>query len=78
MKLQVCPSSSGHMSSLGATFRREREARGVALEQIAEETKIGIRLLRAIENEQFDRLPGGIFNKSFVRQYARYLGLDEE
>ena len=66
------------MSSLGATFRREREARGVSLEEIAEETKIGIRLLRAIENEQFDRLPGGIFNKSFVRQYARYLGLDEE
>ena len=66
------------MSSLGATFRREREARGVSLEEIAKETRIGIRLLRAIENEQFDRLPGGIFNKSFVRQYARYLELDEE
>ena len=70
--------SSEHMSSLGATFRREREARGISLEEIAEETRIGIRLLRAIENEQFDRLPGGIFDKSFVRQYARYLGLDEE
>ena len=70
--------SSEHMSSLGATFRRERETRGISLEEIAEETRIGIRLLRAIENEQFDRLPGGIFDKSFVRQYARYLGLDEE
>ena len=78
IKLRVCPSLSKRMTSLGATFRREREARGVSLEEIAEETKIGIRLLRAIENEQFDRLPGGIFNKSFVRQYARYLGLDEE
>jgi len=70
--------SSEHMSTLGANFRREREARGISLEAIAEETRIGIRLLRAIENEQFERLPGGIFDKSFVRQYARYLGLDEE
>lgn len=66
------------MSSLGATFRREREARSISLEEIAAKTKIGIRLLRAIENEQFERLPGGIFSISFVRQYARCLGLDEE
>ena len=66
------------MSSLGETFRREREARGVSLEEISKETRIGVRLLRAIESGEFDRLPGGIFNKSFVRQYARYLGLDEE
>ena len=66
------------MGSLGTIFRREREARGISLEEIAEKTKIGARLLRAIENEQFDRLPGGIFNRSFVRQYARFLGVDEE
>ena len=66
------------MTSLGETFRRERAARGISLEEIAEETKIGIRQLRAIENEQFDQLPGGIFNRSFVRQYARYLGLEED
>jgi cytoskeleton protein RodZ len=50
----------------------------MSLEEIAEKTKIGIRLLRAIESEQFDKLPGGLFNKSFVRQYARLLGVDED
>jgi len=66
------------MGSLGAILRREREARGISLEEIAEQTKISLRMLRAIENEQFERLPGGLFNKSFVRQYARILGVDEE
>lgn len=66
------------MGSLGTILRREREASGLTLEEIATRTKIGIRLLRAIETEQFDKLPGGLFNKSFVRQYARALGIDEE
>jgi cytoskeletal protein RodZ len=66
------------MSSLGATFRREREARNISLEEIAAQTKIGIRLLRAIEEERFERLPGGIFSVSFVRQYARCLGMNED
>lgn len=66
------------MGSLGTILRREREARGITLEEIAAKTKIGIRLLRAIEGEQFDKLPGGLFNKSFVRQYARIVGVDEE
>lgn len=52
--------------------------RGISLEEIAEATKIGTRSLRALEDEDFDKLPGGIFNKGFVRAYARYLGLDEE
>jgi len=52
--------------------------RGVSLDEIAESTKIGTRLLRALEEEQFDLLPGGIFNKGFVRAYAKYLGMDEE
>ena len=67
-----------HMGSLGTILRREREARGMTLEEIAAKTKIGIRLLRAIESEQFEKLPGGLFNKSFVRQYARIVGVDEE
>lgn len=66
------------MRAVGETLRKEREARGVSLQEISEETKISMRFLRAIEEEHFDRLPGGIFNKNFVRQYARYLGLDEE
>jgi len=66
------------MGSLGTILRREREARGMTLEEIAAKTKIGIRLLRAIESEQFEKLPGGLFDKSFVRQYARIVGVDEE
>lgn len=66
------------MGSFGERLRRERETRGVSLDDIAEGTKIGTRLLRALEDEHFDLLPGGIFNKGFVRAYAKYLGLNEE
>lgn len=66
------------MTSFGETLRRERLKRNLGLEQISSELKISSRLLEAIEGEQFDRLPGGVFAKSFVRQYARMLGLDEE
>ncbi len=66
------------MRPFGKSLIKEREARGVSLEDISRYTKIGVRMLKAIETERFDLLPGGIFNKSYVRQYARYLGLDEE
>lgn len=66
------------MSSIGETLRRERQKRNLDLEQVSRELKISTRFLEAIENEQFDRLPGGVFAKSFVRQYARVLDLDEE
>ena len=66
------------MSGFGDRLRREREMRGVSLEEIAESTKIGTRSLRALEQEDFEKLPGGIFNKGFVRAYARHIGLDEE
>jgi cytoskeleton protein RodZ len=52
--------------------------RGISLDEIVASTKIGTRLLRALENEQFDLLPGGIFNKSYVRAYAKCVGMDEE
>jgi cytoskeletal protein RodZ len=66
------------MASFGENLKREREMRGVTLEEISSSTKIGIRFLRAIEAEEFAKLPGGIFTRSFIRAYARYLGLDEE
>jgi cytoskeleton protein RodZ len=66
------------MAGFGEYLRREREMRGVSLEEISTATKISIRFLKAIENEQLSKLPGGIFTRSFVRTYARYLGLDEE
>jgi cytoskeleton protein RodZ len=66
------------MSSVGDTLRAERLRKNLSLEQIAGKTKINSHLLDAIEKNQFDRLPRGVFAKSFVRQYARFLGLDEE
>ena len=65
------------MTSLGETLRRERTKRNLELDQISKDLKISCRMLAAIEDEKFDRLPGGVFSRSFVRQYARYLGLDE-
>jgi cytoskeleton protein RodZ len=67
-----------YMSDFGETLRREREARGVALEAITKLTKISNRHLLALEQEQFDVLPGGVFNKGIVRGYARVVGLNEE
>jgi cytoskeleton protein RodZ len=66
------------MASFGDRLRKEREQRGITLDDIALNTKIGTRLLRALEEEKFDQLPGGIFNKGFVRAYARHVGIDEE
>jgi len=66
------------MGAFGENLRREREMRGIGLQEISQATKIGARMLDAIETERFERLPGGVFNRAFVRQYARYLGLDEE
>jgi cytoskeleton protein RodZ len=66
------------MISIGETLRRERLRRNLDLDHFARETKISARMLEAIETEQFDRLPGGVFAKSFVRQYARALSLDED
>jgi len=66
------------VASFGEQLRRERERRGITLDEISLSTKIGTRMLRALEDEHFEQLPGGIFNKGFVRAYARHLGLDEE
>ena len=54
-----------------------RKNRGVSLEQIAEATKISVRLLQAIECGDFRKLPGGIYNTSYIRQYARAIDYDE-
>jgi cytoskeleton protein RodZ len=64
--------------TFGESLKRERELRGVTLEEISAATRIATRFLKAIENEQWDQLPGGVFNRGFVRAMARFLGLDEE
>jgi cytoskeleton protein RodZ len=66
------------VSAFGEHLRRERELRGISLDEISSATKIGTRLLRALEAGNLDLLPGGIFNKGYVRAYARHLGIDEE
>jgi len=66
------------MPFVGEMLRRERVKSGLDLERISRETKIPARLLQAIEQEEFDKLPGRVFAISFVRQYAHTLGLDED
>ena len=66
------------MASFGEKLRREREMRGVSLRDVAETTKISMRFLQALEQDRLELLPGGIFRRAFIRQYARCLGLDGE
>src|SRR4030081_3552012 len=66
------------MTSIGERLRRQRLQNRISLETVSLETKIGVRLLEAIEAGQFEKLPGGVFRRSFVLQYARALGLDPE
>lgn len=66
------------MGAFGDKLRREREMRGVTIAEMSESTKISKRWLQALEDEEFDVLPGGVFNRGFVRSYARFLGLNED
>jgi cytoskeleton protein RodZ len=66
------------MSEFGSTFKARREAKGLSLEQIANETRISTRFLEAIERDDFQVLPGGIFSRGFVRAFAEVLGMDPE
>ena len=64
--------------NFGERLKREREMREVSLKEVTVATRIGSRFLEALENEDWSRLPGGVFNRGFVRAIARYLGLNEE
>jgi cytoskeleton protein RodZ len=66
------------MGEFGSQLRTERESRGIGLDSISNTTKISSRYLLALEEERFEQLPGGVFNKGIVRSYARFVGLDEE
>jgi cytoskeletal protein RodZ len=69
---------ANEVGAFGEQLRQAREAKHITLQEIAATTKISCRALQALEDEHFSQLPGGIFNKGFVRAYARYVGLDEE
>ncbi|MGB7134873.1 MAG: helix-turn-helix transcriptional regulator [Acidobacteriaceae bacterium] len=60
----------------GEELRKERESRGVALQTISEKTKVIVRYLTALEEDNFAALPGGILSKGIVRGYVRTVGLD--
>jgi cytoskeleton protein RodZ len=64
--------------SFGELLKRERELREVTLNEVTVATRIPPRFLEAFEREDWEKLPGGVFNRGFVRAIARYLGLDEE
>src|SRR5690349_24164715 len=64
--------------TFGERLKRERELREVSLEEVAKATRISARFLHALENEDWPKLPGGVFGRGFVRTIARYLGLGEE
>ena len=66
------------MPTLGEELRQKREQRGVTLAEISEATRIGTRFLKAIETDSFSILPGGIFTRSFIRAYAKYVGMNED
>ena len=66
------------MANFGETLKRERELRKISLREVTEATKIGLRYLEALEGNRFDQLPGGVFNKGFIRAYAKFIGLDAE
>ena len=66
------------MGQFGNKFRQAREKKQLSLEDVSKVLKISARMLEAIEEENFDLLPGGIFNKGFIRSYAQHLDLDPE
>lgn len=66
------------LASFGEELRREREIRGISLKEIADATKISKRFLDAIERNDHKTLPAPVFTRGFVREYARYLGLNAE
>ena len=77
------PSSLGStfdnpVGEFGDKFRKAREKKELSYDDVSNVTKISSRMLQAIEEEHFDQLPGGVFNKGFIRAYAKHLGLNPE
>src|SRR5258708_3367472 len=72
------PQPHSELAKFGEELRRERESRGISLKEIADATKISRRFLDAIERNDHKTLPAPVFTRGFVREYARYLGLNAE
>ena len=65
-------------STLGEKLRQAREERGISISEVAEQTRISSLYLKSIEEDNYKPLPGGIFNKGFIKSYAKYVGVDEQ
>ena len=65
-------------ASIGEQLRLAREGRAIPLREISDQTRISVRYLEAIESNDYGRLPGGVFNRSFIKAYARCVGYDEK
>ena len=64
--------------TLGEKLRQAREERGISISEVAEQTRISPLYIEAIENDDYSPLPGGIFNKGFIKSFAKFVGVDEE
>ena len=65
-------------TTLGEKLRQAREERGISISEVAEQTRISSLYLKSIEEDNYKPLPGGIFNKGFIKSYAKYVGIDEQ
>lgn len=64
--------------TLGEKLRQAREERGISLSEVAEQTRISPHYIESIERDDYKPLPGGIFNKGFIKSFAKYVGVDEQ
>ena len=75
----MSPEDSTNMSlTLGEKLRQAREERGFTVSEVSEQTRISPLYLDSIENDDYSNLPGGIFNKGFVKSYAKFVGINEQ
>ena len=77
-KFRLLTEAGGETVSFGAWLRRQREARDISLREIADSSKISLRYLEAFEQDRFDILPARVFAQGFLREYAKYVGLDPD
>jgi cytoskeleton protein RodZ len=76
--MRSCVAGGERHVPFGRELQLEREKLGVPLTTVAEETKVGLRNLQALEADDFSSLPGGVFQRGIVRSYCRFLALDEQ
>lgn len=76
--LQIFFLTENMPASLGEKLRKAREEQGISISEVAEETRISAIHLKSIEKDDYQSLPGGIFNKGFIKSFAKYVDVDEQ